>query len=274
MTISVNTNGTEFELAEPATTPDGGTQAEELAERQARVLERTAKITNANWRKGWKPTNSVPPKGPCLYYGRAIPADSGPVAELKRAQGEVPREWAYLEAHPGHPLAVGDSTPWCESGGGWGAGPAYARTGRALEWACGCITTYSVTTRYCRSGHGPGGDYHEREWTFACSELHLEIYAGYVLRSYWEPIKLEPVEEARKAERAARKIGYAESAMRIAEAKAAFRAHVDRGTCPKCGGKLSRNPSLAGWWQCEQLGAESFRKDPKRPSCNFQGFTE
>ena len=61
---------------------------------------------------------------------------------------------------------------------------------------------------------------------------------------------------------------------RIEQAKEIFRGHVSRGICPTCGGKLKRNLSMTGWWQCEQLGAESFRKDATRPSCNFQGFTE
>ena len=56
---------------------------------------------------------------------------------------------------------------------------------------------------------------------------------------------------------------------RIAEAKEI----VQKGICPICGGKLKRNLSLAGWWQCEQLGAEIFRKDPTKPSCSFQIFT-
>lgn len=62
------------------------------------------------------------------------------------------------------------------------------------------------------------------------------------------------------------------SAERIAKAQEEMRAHVARGTCPDCGGKLKINSSLTGWWQCEQLGAEAFRKDPTHPSCGFQGF--
>ena len=46
------------------------------------------------------------------------------------------------------------------------------------------------------------------------------------------------------------------------------------GKCPLCGGGLRRNNALAGWWQCEQFGAEKFRKDASRPSCNWQGFTK
>ena len=61
---------------------------------------------------------------------------------------------------------------------------------------------------------------------------------------------------------------------RIERAKEIFRGHVSRGICPTCGGKLKRNLSMTGWWQCEQLGAEIIRKDATRPSCNFQGFTE
>ena len=56
---------------------------------------------------------------------------------------------------------------------------------------------------------------------------------------------------------------------RITESLAIVRA----GKCPVCGGKLTRNSSLTGWWQCEQLGSEVFRKDPTKPSCDFQLFT-
>jgi hypothetical protein len=52
------------------------------------------------------------------------------------------------------------------------------------------------------------------------------------------------------------------------------RAVVSKGVCPTCGGRLRRNLSMAGWWQCEQLGAEGFRKDPSKPSCSWQTFTE
>ena len=65
-----------------------------------------------------------------------------------------------------------------------------------------------------------------------------------------------------------------EQAERIERAKEIFRDHVSRGICPTCGGRLKRNLSMRGWFQCEQLGAEGFRKDPTRPSCNVQGFTE
>lgn len=49
---------------------------------------------------------------------------------------------------------------------------------------------------------------------------------------------------------------------------------VNTGVCPQCGAKLRRNLSLTGWWQCEQLGAIGFRKDPEKESCSFQTFTE
>ena len=52
------------------------------------------------------------------------------------------------------------------------------------------------------------------------------------------------------------------------------RAIVAKGNCPECGGKLRRNLALAGWYQCEQLGAVDFRKDSTKPECNFQTFTE
>lgn len=44
--------------------------------------------------------------------------------------------------------------------------------------------------------------------------------------------------------------------------------------CPDCGAGIRRNLSLTGWVQCEQLGAETHRKDPSKPSCRWQGFTE
>lgn len=74
----------------------------------------------------------------------------------------------------------------------------------------------------------------------------------------------------RKEKAAAR----AESNARIAAAHAETLAVVRSGKCPLCGGKPKRNSSLTGWWQCEQLGADNFRKDPTKPSCNWQGFTE
>lgn len=61
---------------------------------------------------------------------------------------------------------------------------------------------------------------------------------------------------------------------RIAAAQAETRKIVATGKCPECGSGLRRNLSLTGWWQCEQLGAENFRKDPAKPSCSWQGFTE
>jgi len=61
---------------------------------------------------------------------------------------------------------------------------------------------------------------------------------------------------------------------RIESARAETRRVVATGKCPQCGAGLRRNLSLTGWWQCEQLGAEGFRKDATKPSCSWQGFTE
>jgi hypothetical protein len=61
---------------------------------------------------------------------------------------------------------------------------------------------------------------------------------------------------------------------RIAAAMRETRSIVLAGKCPKCGSALRRNNALAGWWQCEQLGAEGFRADAAKPSCDWQGFTE
>lgn len=60
---------------------------------------------------------------------------------------------------------------------------------------------------------------------------------------------------------------------RIKAAQEATKAVVASGRCPH-GHGLRRNLSLTGWWQCEQLGAEGFRKDASQPSCDWQGFTE
>lgn len=49
---------------------------------------------------------------------------------------------------------------------------------------------------------------------------------------------------------------------------------VEKGVCPRCGSGLRRNLSLAGWWTCEQRGAETHRARPLDPNCNFQCFTE
>lgn len=70
-----------------------------------------------------------------------------------------------------------------------------------------------------------------------------------------------------KAEKAAEK---ANADARYAEASRI----VASGKCPLCGDGLRRNLSLTGWWQCQQLGAAGFRKDPTKPSCSFQTFKE
>ena len=49
---------------------------------------------------------------------------------------------------------------------------------------------------------------------------------------------------------------------------------VATGKCPDCGRPLKRNLSMAGWYQCSQLGAVGFRADATQPSCSFQTFTE
>ena len=52
------------------------------------------------------------------------------------------------------------------------------------------------------------------------------------------------------------------------EADKAFREN----RCPSCAETVKLNLSLTGWVQCVQFGAEGFRKDATRPSCNWQGF--
>ena len=72
--------------------------------------------------------------------------------------------------------------------------------------------------------------------------------------------------QTRQAERKAQ-------AERIAAAQTETLRVVLSGSCPSCGSGLRRNLALAGWWQCEQYGAESFRKDATKPACSWQGFT-
>jgi hypothetical protein len=50
------------------------------------------------------------------------------------------------------------------------------------------------------------------------------------------------------------------------------RAIVAALRCPQCGGGIKRNNTISGWWQCEQFGAETHRKDPSRPACSWQDF--
>lgn len=66
----------------------------------------------------------------------------------------------------------------------------------------------------------------------------------------------------------------AASVARMAAARAEAAKVVAAGKCPCCGSGLRRNLSIAGWWQCEQFGAEGFRKNAAKPSCSWQGFTE
>ena len=62
-------------------------------------------------------------------------------------------------------------------------------------------------------------------------------------------------------------------AERIAAAHAEALAAWNSNRCPECGRGIRRNLALSGWVQCEQYGAEGFRKDPNAPSCDWQGFT-
>lgn len=79
---------------------------------------------------------------------------------------------------------------------------------------------------------------------------------------------------ARSDARASRKHEAEAWAKRHAELIAIARGVVATGKCPTCGSKLRRNLSLAGWWQCEQSGAPTFRARPNDPPCGWQTFTE
>jgi len=75
-----------------------------------------------------------------------------------------------------------------------------------------------------------------------------------------------------KAERANRKVQAKVNAERMKKVFAENAQIWSKGTCPTCGAKLVRNLSLTGWIQCKQLGAEGFREDSTKPSCNYQFF--
>ena len=51
-------------------------------------------------------------------------------------------------------------------------------------------------------------------------------------------------------------------------------AIVATGVCPDCGAPIRRNLSIAGWYQCSQLGADGRRADSSKAACNWQAFTE
>ncbi len=62
------------------------------------------------------------------------------------------------------------------------------------------------------------------------------------------------------------------SKKRVAEIRATYWAIVQSGKCPDCGRALKRNTALSSWWQCEQYGEPTRRKDPSAPECAFQCF--
>lgn len=64
-----------------------------------------------------------------------------------------------------------------------------------------------------------------------------------------------------------------EAKARMEAAQAETRRVVSTGQCPSCGSTLRRNLALSGWWQCQQLGAETHRARPQDPPCDWQGFT-
>lgn len=59
---------------------------------------------------------------------------------------------------------------------------------------------------------------------------------------------------------------------RQADIKTANRAIFETGSCPDCGSGLVKNLALTGWVQCEQAGADGFRKNDNKPPCSFQIF--
>ena len=79
-----------------------------------------------------------------------------------------------------------------------------------------------------------------------------------IRKEYWKKIQVE-----RKAHQE-----------KMSQIHAEVQAIVKTGKCPLCSAGLRRNLSLTGWYQCEQLGAEGFRKITSLPSCSWQGFTQ
>jgi hypothetical protein len=57
------------------------------------------------------------------------------------------------------------------------------------------------------------------------------------------------------------------------EAKAVTMAAIEAGKCPTCGAGICHQTQINDWWMCEQYGGEQFRKDPDKPRCSWQGFT-
>ena len=76
-----------------------------------------------------------------------------------------------------------------------------------------------------------------------------------------------------REERALRKAKKQEDASRNAKRIAEAQAIARSGKCPQCESPLRNNLALTGWVQCSQYGADSFRKDSSKPSCDFQCFT-
>lgn len=71
-----------------------------------------------------------------------------------------------------------------------------------------------------------------------------------------------------------RKAAHEETKRELDAICAKNRTIVAAGCCPQCSSKIKRNSSIAGWWQCEQYGSESFRARPSEPHCSWQCFTE
>lgn len=74
-------------------------------------------------------------------------------------------------------------------------------------------------------------------------------------------------------ERREKRAAQAASEARIRAEHEITKTVVASGKCPFCHAGVKRNNSLTGWWQCEQFGAEQFRKDSTKPPCSWQGFT-
>lgn len=95
-----------------------------------------------------------------------------------------------------------------------------------------------------------------------------------ILAEFKATAALDPVSVDRAEKRAVNKCKQMNDAERMKKIFFEVRQIVTTGKCPHCGEELKRNLSMAGWYQCAQLGAVGFRKHADKPSCNWQGFTE
>lgn len=101
------------------------------------------------------------------------------------------------------------------------------------------------------------------------SESTIKILSGVSSK----PVTGVKIMAMSREERAARKAEREATKVRMEKNRAEAIAIVATGKCPECGAGLRNNLAMTGWWQCQQFGAEGFRKDSSKPACSFQCFT-